>query len=171
MWWREVTLEERLDSVLSADSKKWDPLFTRPQREAKENYELGVALLRRHGIRLTLDAKGPYCLHFVEGVPADAEGTERVLKEVFKDADEQLREFWAPLITLRAAGPLRQHARFLLRREQAVMANSKRCSEVERLRDEVAELRARLKKAALQVSEGKTYGDPQKGNGRTIDCD
>jgi hypothetical protein len=130
-----------------------------------------VALLRRHGIRLTLDAKGPYCLHFVEGVPADAEATEKVLKGAFKDADDQLREFWAPLVTLRAAGPLRQHARFLLRREQAVMANSKWCSEVERLRDEVAELRAKLKKTALQVSEGKTYGDPQKGNGRTIDCD
>jgi hypothetical protein len=144
MWWREATLEERLDAVLSADSKRWDPLFTPPQREPHENYEIGVLLLRHHGIRLTLDPKGPYCLHFVEGVPANAEATERALRGAFKDADEQLRDFWTPLWTLRASGPLRQHSRFLLRREQAVMANSKRCSEVKRLREEVSELRRRL---------------------------
>jgi len=150
MWWREATLEERLDAVLNADSKKWDPLFNPPQREAKENYELGVALLRRGGIRLTLDAKGPYCLHFVEGVPEDAEATDRALRGAFSGADDQLQDFWTPLWTFRASGPLRQHARFLLRRELAVMANSRHCSEVERLRQEVRDLRWRLQ----QLGEG-----------------
>ena len=54
MWWKERdrTLEERLNAVLEGREEPHHALFTPPQRQPSENYELGVLLLRRAGIRV-----------------------------------------------------------------------------------------------------------------------
>ena len=146
MWWKERdrTLEERLDALLGGREEPHHALFTPPQREPQDNYELGGHLLRRAGIRLTLDRKGPLCLHYAEGLPTDPQRATEALQAPFRQADRQLRE-------LQSSGPLRQHARFLLRREEAIRANGGHCSELERLKAEVLRL-----KAELQVAKGKT---------------
>lgn len=159
MWWKERdrTLEERLDAVLEGKEEPHHALFTPPQREPQDNYELGVLLLRRAGIRLTLDRKGPLCLHYAEGLPTDPQRATEALQAPFRQADRQLREFWRPLWELKSGGPLRQHARYLLRREEAIRANSRQCSVVERLRAEVEDLKAevRLLRAQASVAGGE----------------
>lgn len=155
MWWRERdrTLEEQLDSILRAEPNEHLSLFNPPQRENDENYQLGNLLLRRHGIHLTLHPKGPLCLHYAEGLPEDPQKGTEALKEAFQQADEQLRRFWEPLWTLEAKGPLRQHARWLIRREQAINANTAHSTELERVRAENKRLRAEVE--ALRASLGK----------------
>lgn len=137
-WWSEATLDEQLDAVLDAEVPKHLAMFNPPQREHSENYNLGVLLLRRHGIRLHLHPRGPFVLHFAEGLPEDPEQAMRALKGAFDRADEQLKRFWEPLWLLQAKGPLRQHSRWLVRREEAISANGKFCGELERLREKVA---------------------------------
>jgi hypothetical protein len=166
MWWREATLEEQLDAVLNKESREWENLFTPPQREPAENYALGRLLLRRHGLKLQPHPKGKWCLHWVEGLPEDAEAATAALMKAFRGADEQLTEFWRPMWEHRAAGPLRQHTRWMLRREESVTGNKRFCSELELLRKEVAELRQQLKDAKSEkprcsCHQGKTYGEPK----------
>jgi hypothetical protein len=145
MWWREQTLDEQLDAVLQAEPKEHLALFNEPQREPAENYQLGMLLLRRHGIRLHPHRKGPLSLHFAEGLPEEPEQATQALQQAFSNADNQLREFWEPLWQHESKGPLRQHTRWLLRREEAIRANTAHWGEMERLRAEVAKLRAELK--------------------------
>ena len=142
-------MDERLDALLQGEQaeKQHLALFNKPQREPSENYNLGTLLLRRHGIRLHPHRKGPLALHYAEGLPEDPEQATRALQQAFSDADSQLRGFWEPLWEMRASGPLRQHTRWLLRREEALRANNAVSGEMERLRAEVAELRAEVKRA------------------------
>jgi hypothetical protein len=116
-----------------------------------------VLLLRREGIRLKLDRKGPLCLHYAEGLPTDPQRATEALQTPFRQADRQLREFWTPLWELQSSGPLRQHARYLLRREEAICANSNHCSELKRLRAEVEGLKTevRLLRAKASVAGGE----------------
>lgn len=148
MWWREQTIEEKLDALLQGkqDERKHLALFNEPQREAAENYQLGLLLLKRHGIKLHPHRKGKWCLHWIDGLPKEPDRATKLLQQAFRDADNQLREFWAPLWELRASGPLRQHTRWLLRREEAISANHRYWDEMGRLRAEVAELRAELER-------------------------
>lgn len=134
MWWKDETLEEQLDRILSSKVPRHLEMFDAPQRDNDTNYQLGIRLLRRHGIKAQLHPKGPFCHHYLVGLPTDAEGAERALRTAFQQADEQLQRFWAPLWTLEAKGPLRQHTRWLIRREQAIQTNARWVGELERCR-------------------------------------
>ncbi len=142
MWWREETLEEQLDRVLT---RKRNGLFLREERTDQENYDLGRLLLKRHGVRVHLAERGPFAGHFVEG--ADEEGTEEVLERAeraFEHADETLREFWSGLWSLAPRSALARHSGYLKRRERALQANGVFIDELERLRAKVEELEQQL---------------------------
>ena len=135
MWWRDAeTLDEQLDRMLNSKVPRHLEMFNAPERSTEENYSLGIALLRRHGIKAHLHPRGPYCLHYLEGLPEDAQTATEALRTAFQQADEQLQRFWAPLWTLEVKGLLRQHSRWLIRREQAIQTNARWVGELERCR-------------------------------------
>lgn len=136
-WWREETLEEQLQGIRDREKegrRQAVIISTPPQRDPATNYDLGTLALRQRGIRLHPHPKGPLCLHMAEGLPDDPAEAIRALQQAFEDTDTQLREFWAPLWTLEAKGRLRQHSRWLIRREQAIQTNARWVGELERCR-------------------------------------
>ncbi len=153
-WWQEATLEEQLDAMRGervrqgAKGNLAKTLGTPPARDHAHNYDLGTLALRQHGIRIHPHPKGPLCLHFAEGLPDDPAQAVKALQEAFQGADEQLQEFWAPLWKLQSKGPLRQHTRYLIRREEAIQRNARWVGELERCR--------------LRLAECITAGQPDK---------
>ena len=142
-WWQEATLEGQLDAMRQegtnprttrATGNLARALGTPPARDHAHNYDLGTLALRQHGIRIHPHPKGPLCLHYAEGLPEDPAQAMRALQQALEGTDAQLREYWAPLWTLQSKGPLRQHTRYLLRREEAIQGNARWVGELERCR-------------------------------------
>jgi len=139
-WWQEATLEGQLDAMRQegkaprAQGNLARALGTPPARDHAHNYDLGTLALRQHGIRIHPHPKGPLCLHYAEGLPEDPAQAMRMLQQAFEGTDAQLREYWAPLWMLQSKGPLRQHTRYLIRREEAIQGNARWVGELERCR-------------------------------------